>query len=57
MLQLSNNNGAARIGLKLGGEKLYQAFRRFGFGQPTGIDIAGEVGRHGLGSGQPQRLG
>ena len=44
VLQLSNNNGAARIGLKLGGEKLYQSFRRYGFGQPTGIDIAGEVG-------------
>ncbi len=44
VLQLSNNNGAARIGLKLGGEKLYQAFLRYGFGQPTGIDIAGEVG-------------
>jgi len=44
VLQLSNNNGAAKIGLKLGGERLYQAFRRFGFGQPTGIDIAGEVG-------------
>jgi len=44
VLQLSNNNGAARIGLKLGGEKLYQAFRRFGFGQPTGIDLYGEVG-------------
>jgi cell division protein FtsI/penicillin-binding protein 2 len=44
VLQLSNNNGAARIGLRLGGEKLYQAFRRYGFGQPTGIDIAGEVG-------------
>ena len=43
VLQLSNNNGAARIGLKLGGERLYQAFRRFGFGQPTGIDISGEV--------------
>jgi cell division protein FtsI (penicillin-binding protein 3) len=44
VLQLSNNNGAARIGLKLGGERLYQAFRRFGFGQPTGIDVTGEVG-------------
>ena len=44
VLQLSNNNGAAKIGLKLGGERLYQALRRFGFGQPTGIDIAGEVG-------------
>ena len=44
VLQLSNNNGAARIGLKLGGERLYQAFLRFGFGQPTGIDLSGEVG-------------
>lgn len=44
VLQLSNNNGAARIGLKLGGERLYQAFLRDGFGQPTGIDISGEVG-------------
>ncbi len=44
VLQLSNNNGAARIGLKLGGEKLYQSFLRYGFGQPTGIDLAGEVG-------------
>jgi cell division protein FtsI (penicillin-binding protein 3) len=43
VLQLSNNNGAARIGLKLGGEKLYQAFLRYGFGQRTGIDVAGEV--------------
>ena len=43
VLQLSNNNGAAKIGLELGGERLYQAFRRFGFGQPTDIDIAGEV--------------
>lgn len=43
VLQLSNNNGAARIGLKLGGERLYQALRRFGFGQRTGIDISGEA--------------
>ncbi len=42
VLQLSNNVGAARIGLTLGGEKLYEAFRRFGFGSPTGIEIAGE---------------
>lgn len=44
VLQLSNNNGAARIGLLLGGERLYQSFRNYGFGQPTGIDVAGEVG-------------
>lgn len=42
VLKLSNNVGAARIGLLLGRQKLYDAFRRFGFGTPTGIDIAGE---------------
>jgi cell division protein FtsI/penicillin-binding protein 2 len=43
VLQLSNNVGAARIGLRLGRERLYEAFRRFGFGAPTGVDIAGEA--------------
>lgn len=43
VLALSNNVGAAKIGLTLGGERLYEAFRRFGFGAPTGIDIAGEA--------------
>jgi stage V sporulation protein D (sporulation-specific penicillin-binding protein) len=43
VLQLSNNVGAARIGLTLGGPGLYEAFRRFGFGSPTGVDIAGEA--------------
>jgi cell division protein FtsI/penicillin-binding protein 2 len=43
VLKLSNNVGAARIGLTLGRERLYQAFRRFGFGAPTGIEIAGEA--------------
>jgi cell division protein FtsI/penicillin-binding protein 2 len=42
VLKLSNNVGAAKIGLELGGRKLYEAFKRFGFGSPTGIDIAGE---------------
>ncbi|HJP72196.1 MAG TPA: penicillin-binding protein 2 [Candidatus Limnocylindria bacterium] len=42
VLALSNNVGAARIGLTLGGEKLYDAFRRFGFGSPTGIELVGE---------------
>jgi len=44
VLALSNNVGAAKIGLTLGRENLYEAFRRFGFGQPTGIDLAGEAG-------------
>jgi cell division protein FtsI/penicillin-binding protein 2 len=43
VLKLSNNVGAAKIGLTLGGPGLYQALRRFGFGEPTGIEIAGEA--------------
>ncbi|MDQ2688955.1 MAG: penicillin-binding protein 2 [Chloroflexota bacterium] len=42
VLALSNNVGAAKIGLELGGEQLYDAFRRFGFGSPTGIELVGE---------------
>jgi cell division protein FtsI (penicillin-binding protein 3) len=43
VLALSNNVGAATIGLTLGGQGLYDAFVRYGFGKPTGIDIAGEA--------------
>jgi len=43
VLKLSNNVGAAKIGLTLGRERLYQAFKRFGFGEPTGIEISGEA--------------
>jgi len=43
VLKLSNNVGAARIGLLLGRQRLYEAFRRFGYGSPTGIELAGEV--------------
>jgi stage V sporulation protein D (sporulation-specific penicillin-binding protein) len=43
VLQLSNNVGAAKIGLTLGHQGLYEGLRRFGFGSPTGIDIAGEA--------------
>jgi len=43
VLALSNNVGAAKIGLTLGRQKLYEAFLRFGFGAPTGIDLAGEA--------------
>lgn len=42
VLKLSNNVGAAKIGLLLGRQQLYEAFKRFGFGSPTGVDIAGE---------------
>ena len=42
VLALSNNVGAAKIGLELGGQALYDAFRRYGFGSPTGIELVGE---------------
>ena len=42
VLALSNNVGAAKVGLALGGDALYDAFRRFGFGTPTGIELTGE---------------
>jgi cell division protein FtsI/penicillin-binding protein 2 len=43
VLKLSDNVGAAKIGLLLGRQRLYEAFKRFGFGTPTGVDIAGEA--------------
>ena len=43
VLNLSNNVGAAKIGLLLGRQRLYEAFRHFGFGSLTGVDIAGEA--------------
>jgi cell division protein FtsI (penicillin-binding protein 3) len=42
VLAVSSNICAAKVGLSLGGDKLYQAFRRFGFGQATGIPLPGE---------------
>lgn len=39
----SSNIGAAKIGLRLGEERLYQHLRSFGFGQTTGITLPGEV--------------
>jgi cell division protein FtsI/penicillin-binding protein 2 len=39
----SSNIGAAKIGIMLGKERLYQYIRAFGFGQRTGISLPGEV--------------
>lgn len=39
----SSNIGAAKIGLKLGEDRLYQYIRNYGFGQNTGIPLLGEV--------------
>jgi cell division protein FtsI/penicillin-binding protein 2 len=40
----SSNIGAAKIGIKLGEDKLYDYATDFGFGQRTGILLPGEVG-------------
>lgn len=42
ILAVSSNICAAKIGLGLGEEKLYDAFRRFGFGDRPGIGVPGE---------------
>jgi len=39
----SSNIGMAKIGQKLGKEKLYEGLRLFGFGKATGIELPGEV--------------
>ncbi len=38
----SSNIGAARIGMRLGPRRLYDAIRRFGFGSRTGIELPAE---------------
>ncbi|HEY5912816.1 MAG TPA: penicillin-binding protein 2 [Verrucomicrobiae bacterium] len=39
----SSNIGAAKIGIKLGANRLYDYIRAFGFGEPTGVPLPGEV--------------
>lgn len=43
VLALSSNICAAKIGLSLGGDRVYEAFRRFGFGEETGLPFPGEA--------------
>ncbi len=43
ILEKSSNIGTAKIGLKLGREKLYRYARAFGFGTRTGIAVPGET--------------
>ena len=42
VLKYSSNIGAAKIGLKLGDERLFRYLKNFGFGERTGIDLPGE---------------
>lgn len=43
ILAVSSNICAAKIGMGLGEEKLYEALRRFGFGEKPGIGVPGEA--------------
>jgi len=43
ILEKSSNIGTAKIGIKLGKEKLYRYVRAFGFGTRTGLPISGET--------------
>jgi cell division protein FtsI (penicillin-binding protein 3) len=44
VLAHSSNIGTAKIALELGKRDLYRAFRRFGFGEPTGIGVSETAG-------------
>jgi cell division protein FtsI/penicillin-binding protein 2 len=39
----SSNIGMAKVGQRMGAEKLYNGLRLFGFGRETGVDLPGEV--------------
>jgi cell division protein FtsI (penicillin-binding protein 3) len=43
VLARSSNIGALKIGLQLGEPHLYATYRRFGFGEPTGVPLPGEA--------------
>lgn len=43
VLAISSNICAAKVGLKIGGRRLYEALRRFGFGQETAVPLPGEA--------------
>jgi cell division protein FtsI/penicillin-binding protein 2 len=43
IIRHSSNVGAAMVATRLGTDRYYDAIRRFGFGEPTGIDLPGEA--------------
>ncbi len=43
ILKYSSNIGAAKIGSRLGPERLFENLKKFGFGEKSGIDLPGEV--------------
>lgn len=43
VIKYSSNIGASKVALQLGGERYARYIQAFGFGQPTGINLPGEV--------------
>ncbi|MGH2403562.1 MAG: peptidoglycan D,D-transpeptidase FtsI family protein, partial [bacterium] len=43
IIRHSSNIGAAMVATRLGTDRFYDTIRRFGFGEPTGIDLPGEA--------------
>ncbi|MEI7905529.1 MAG: penicillin-binding protein 2, partial [Candidatus Firestonebacteria bacterium] len=43
VIELSSNIGTAKMGARLGPEKLYKCAKSFGFGEKTNIQLAGEI--------------
>ncbi|MBI3592096.1 MAG: penicillin-binding protein, partial [Nitrospirae bacterium] len=43
VIQKSSNVGSIKVGLSLGRERVYNYIKKFGFGEKTGFDLAGEV--------------
>jgi len=43
ILKYSSNIGAAKIGIRLGKERLYAYLKEFGIGEKTGVDLPGEA--------------
>ncbi len=43
VIVFSSNVGAVKIGMRLGGDKLFSYTRHFGFGKPTGVELPGEA--------------
>lgn len=42
VIKFSINTGMVQLGMKLGAQRLIDYSKKFGFGQPTGIDLPGE---------------
>jgi len=43
IIKYSSNIGIVNLGLKVGQERLYNEYNKFGFGKETGIDLPGEA--------------